>query len=279
MNLFHDKWQYVDHTSGLQPMQSFSFDDTFCHLTGMLGWKSVIRTWVHQHVVILGIHDSRLPHLKEGIDYLNEAGYGAIVRNSGGLGVVLDSGVLNISLIFNGGSSFSIDAGYDLMYELIKEMFRDYGVVIEAKEIEHSYCPGSYDLSINNRKFAGISQRRVRGGVAVQIYLCVEGNGSARAELMREFYSHALQGQQTKFNYPDIHPEDMASLSESLGLELTVEDVLFKLLGSMQSLGAKLQQLEMTDEVWALYNDYFDRMIERNDKMVKNMKDVNNNAQ
>ncbi|TDM12042.1 lipoate--protein ligase family protein [Macrococcus lamae] len=260
-------------------MQSFSFDDTFCHLTGMLGWKSVIRTWVHQHVVILGIHDSRLPHLKEGIDYLNEAGYGAIVRNSGGLGVVLDSGVLNISLIFNGGSSFSIDAGYDLMYELIKEMFRDYGVVIEAKEIEHSYCPGSYDLSINNRKFAGISQRRVRGGVAVQIYLCVEGNGSARAELMREFYSHALQGQQTKFNYPDIHPEDMASLSESLGLELTVEDVLFKLLGSMQSLGAKLQQLEMTDEVWALYNDYFDRMIERNDKMVKNMKDVNNNAQ
>ncbi|UTH13647.1 lipoate--protein ligase family protein [Macrococcus equipercicus] len=277
MNLFHDEWQYVDHTTGLQPMQSFSFDDTFCHLTGTLGWQSVVRTWVHQHVVILGIHDSRLPHLKDGIRYLNDAGYGAIVRNSGGLGVVLDSGVLNISLIFNGGRSFSIDAGYDLMYELVKEMFKDAGV-IAAKEIAHSYCPGSYDLSIDGRKFAGISQRRVRGGVAVQIYLCVEGSGSARAELMRDFYEQALQNEETKFSYPDIHPEDMASLSELLQVELTVEDVLFKLLAALKSLGAALTQKEMTDEVWSLYNDYFDRMIERNDKMIKNMKDVSNDA-
>jgi octanoyl-[GcvH]:protein N-octanoyltransferase len=236
MDIFQQQWQYVDHTSGLQPMQSFSFDDTYCHLTGMLGWNSIVRTWVHQHVVILGIHDSRLPHLKEGIQYLNDSGYGAIVRNSGGLGVVLDSGVLNISLIFNGSKNFSIDAGYELMYTLIKEMFKD-EVIIAAKEIEHSYCPGSYDLSINDRKFAGISQRRVRGGVAVQIYLCIEGSGSERAELMREFYQRALQNEETKFKYPDIHPEDMSSLSELLGYELTVEDVLFKLLGSMKSLG------------------------------------------
>jgi octanoyl-[GcvH]:protein N-octanoyltransferase len=60
---------------------------------------------------------------------------------------------------------------------------------------------------------------------------------------------------------------------------LTVEDVLFKLLGSMKSLGATLTQAEMTDEVWALYNDYFDRMIDRNDKMIKLMKDVTNDAQ
>ncbi|WP_208001522.1 lipoate--protein ligase family protein [Macrococcus bovicus] len=278
MSKFQDRWQYIDHTTGLQPMQSFSFDDTFCHLVGKENWHSVVRTWIHQHVVILGIHDSRLPHLKEGIDYLIEQGYGAIVRNSGGLGVVLDSGVLNISLIFNGGESFSIDSGYELMYQLIKEMFKDYGVMIEAKEIEHSYCPGSYDLSINDRKFAGISQRRVRGGVAVQIYLCVEGSGSERAQLMQEFYKRALQNEKTKFSYPDIHPQDMASLSELLGLELTVQEVLFKLLGAMKSLGSDLSMLEMTDEAWSLYNDYFDRMIERNDKMRRNMEDVNSNA-
>ncbi|TDM00918.1 lipoate--protein ligase family protein [Macrococcus carouselicus] len=260
-------------------MQSFSFDDTFCHLVGQNNWNSVVRTWVHQHVIILGIHDSRLPHLKDGIDYLIDHGYGAIVRNSGGLGVVLDSGVLNISLIFDGGQTFSIDAGYELMYDLIKEMFKDYGVVIEAKEIKHSYCPGSYDLSIDNRKFAGISQRRVRGGVAVQIYLCVEGSGSERARLMQEFYRLALQGEETKFSYPDIHPGDMASLSELLGFELTVEDVLFRLLGSMKSLGSELSMVKMTDDTWSLYNDYFDRMIERNKKMIKHMEDVNNNAQ
>lgn len=259
-------------------MQSFSFDDTFCHLVGLEDWNNVVRTWVHQHVVILGIHDSRLPYLKDGIDYLIENGYGAIVRNSGGLGVVLDGGVLNISLIFKGGQKFSIDAGYELMYTLIKEMFKDFDAVIEAREIEHSYCPGSYDLSIDGRKFAGISQRRVRGGVAVQIYLCVEGSGKERAELMKNFYAAALKDAETKFKYPDIHPDDMASLSELLGLDITVEDVLFKLLTAMQTLGTEFVNFNMTGDAWALYDNYSDRMIERNDKMIKTMEDVSNDA-
>ncbi len=68
---------------------------------------------VHQHTVILGIHDSRLPYLQDGIRYLTEErGYNAIVRNSGGLGVVLDQGVLNISLIFKGKHDITIDEAF-----------------------------------------------------------------------------------------------------------------------------------------------------------------------
>ena len=93
-------WRYVDHSSGLAPMQSFAFDDTLSESVGKDLSSSVVRTWIHQHTIILGIHDSRLPHLQDGIRYLTEErGYNAIVRNSGGLGVVLDQGVLNISLI------------------------------------------------------------------------------------------------------------------------------------------------------------------------------------
>ena len=50
------------------------------------------------------------------------------------------------------------------MVELIRRMLSMYEVDIEAYEIVGSYCPGSYDLSINGKKFAGISQRRLRGG-------------------------------------------------------------------------------------------------------------------
>lgn len=53
-----------------------------------------------------------------------------------------------------------------------------------------------YDLSINGKKFAGISQRRVRGGVAVQIYLCADKSGSERADLIRRFYQAALKDKQ-----------------------------------------------------------------------------------
>ena len=46
------------------------------------------------------------------------------------------------------------------MYLLICKMFENENVDIDTKEIEHSYCPGRFDLSIDGKKFAGISQRR-----------------------------------------------------------------------------------------------------------------------
>ncbi len=58
----------------------------------------MIRTWVHHHTVVLGIQDSRLPYIDDGRAYLEAQGYRVIVRNSGGLAVMLDDGVLNISI-------------------------------------------------------------------------------------------------------------------------------------------------------------------------------------
>ena len=261
-------WRYVDHTNGLEPMQSFAFDDTFSESVGKDLSCNVVRTWIHQHTVILGIHDSRLPLLSEGIRYLtDEAGYNAIVRNSGGLGVVLDQGVLNISLIFKGQTETTIDEAFTVMYLLICKMFEDEDVNIDTHEIEHSYCPGKFDLSINGKKFAGISQRRVRGGIAVQIYLCVEGSGSDRALMMREFYYRALQGQTTKFHYPDIHPSCMVSLETLLNREIKVHDVMFLLLYALKDLGADLNMDPITEDEWSRYEGYFEKMIERNAKM------------
>lgn len=261
-------WRYIDHSTGLAPMQSFAFDDTFSESVGKDISPSVVRTWIHQHTVILGIHDARLPFLSEGIRYLtDEMGYNAIVRNSGGLGVVLDQGVLNISLIFKGENHVTIDEAFTVMYALIAKMFEADDVDIETVEIVHSYCPGKFDLSIDGKKFAGISQRRVRGGIAVQIYLCVEGSGETRAQMMQTFYERALQGEVTKFVYPNIKPECMASLETLLGRSITVQDVMFQLLYALKDLGATIEMLDITDDEWERYDFYFDRMIARNEKI------------
>lgn len=261
-------WRYVDHATGLEPMQSFAFDDTFSESVGKDASPNVVRTWIHQHTVILGIHDSRLPHLDEGIRFLTDTkGYNAIVRNSGGLGVVLDQGILNISLMFKGKTETSIDEAFSVMYLLISKMFENEYETIETFEITHSYCPGKFDLSIRNKKFAGISQRRVRGGIAVQIYLCVEGSGSERAQLMKDFYTHALQGKTTKFTYPDIYPSHMASLQELFQSDLTVQEVMFKLLYAIKDLGGTLNMDPITNEEWSRYEYYYERMLERNAKM------------
>lgn len=265
-------WRYIDHSSGLAPMQSFAFDDTFCESVGNDDSPKVVRTWVHQHTVILGIHDSRLPYLHDGIRFLTEEqGYNAIVRNSGGLGVVLDQGILNISLIFKGKTETTIDEAFTVMYLLIAKMFEDEGVEIETHEITQSYCPGKFDLSINGKKFAGISQRRVRGGIAVQIYLCVEGSGAERAEMMKTFYERALKGESTKFKYPNIEPNYMASLETLLNREITVQDVMFQLLYAMKDLGARLNMEPITETEWERYDGYFDKMIARNEKLNNRM--------
>ena len=88
--------------------------------------------------------------------------------------------------------------------------------------IEQSYCPGKFDLSIDGKKFAGISQRRVRGGIAVQIYLCVEGSGSKRAAMMRDFYQHT-QRRNNQVSFPNIDPESMASLETLLNKDIKVQ--------------------------------------------------------
>src|SRR5690606_2619548 len=131
-------------------------------------------------------------------------------------------------------------------------------------EIVGSYCPGSYDLSIGGRKFAGISQRRIRKGIAVQVYLCVEGSGSERAELIREVYETGLQGAETKFVYPAIQPETMASLSELLGREITVPEVAIDLYNLLDNPQLKPLQPEEAER----YGYYLERVVERNAKML-----------
>jgi octanoyl-[GcvH]:protein N-octanoyltransferase len=270
--LRQDRWRVIDQSS-LGPMfgalQSFAMDDTLCTAVGAAQSDPAARSWVHHQTVVLGIQDTKLPFLSEALNTLEEAGYQYIVRNSGGLAVVLDEGVLNLSLVFpDSEKGIDINRGYDAMWLLVQEMFKDFDVQMEAKEITQSYCPGSYDLSIRDRKFAGISQRRIRNGVAVQIYLCVNGSGSERAELIRKFYETGLNGEQTKFTFPSIHPEVMASLSELLGVELSVQDVMLRFLQSLKSLSGDIYSSALQGEEYTMYEMYFQRVVERNEKVL-----------
>ncbi|MBS4175371.1 lipoate--protein ligase family protein [Bacillus sp. FJAT-49736] len=248
--------------------QSFAMDDTLCTSVGARVSPPTARSWVHHHTVVLGIQDTRLPFLEEGMVYLKEQGYRVIVRNSGGLAVVLDSGVLNLSLIFpDTEKGIDINRGYDAMWALIKEMFSDFNAEIEAREIEGSYCPGSYDLSINGKKFAGISQRRIRKGVAVQIYLCVSGSGQNRAKHIQQFYTLAKRDQETKFIYPTIHPEVMASLSELLHTEFTIQDVMLRFLNVLKEMSGEIYGEPLSGQELEWYEVNYQRIMERNEKI------------
>ncbi|GEN46002.1 lipoate--protein ligase family protein [Alkalibacillus haloalkaliphilus] len=257
--------RFIDHSDpSLSTIsQSFATDDALC-LSVSQSKETVMRYWVHEPTIVLGIPDSRLPHIQDGVHYLSEQGYNVIIRNSGGLAVALDEGVLNISLIFPDTKQSDIHDGYEAMVGFIKWLFQDEQPMIEAYEIEQSYCPGSYDLSINGQKFAGISQRRVKNGSAVQIYLCVEGDGSQRAELLKQFYNKSIKGEQTKFNYPNVNPEVMASLEQLLNKKITVSQIKEQILSRLHSEQIDVIHQPLNEQEFNWYESRLELMQKRN---------------
>jgi octanoyl-[GcvH]:protein N-octanoyltransferase len=272
MGLLHQpEWRIIDQSAvgvHFQALQSFGTDDTLCNSVGSGKAPATARTWVHHNTIVLGIQDTKLPNLQAGIQFLNEQNFQVIVRNSGGLAVVLDEGVLNISLILPElEKGIDINRGYDTMWQLIQNMFADYPQQIEAREIVGSYCPGSYDLSIHGKKFAGISQRRLKKGVAVQIYLCVNGSGKERAQLIKNFYEIAGLGEQTKYSPPKVVPEVMASLSELYGIPFSISDIMLKLLIQLKKFSDHLYSGTLNDYELEIFPSYYERVVERNEKL------------
>lgn len=267
-------FRYIDQTefgNVFSAMQSFAVDDALCISVGQDYSSPTARFWVHDQTIVLGIQDVRLPYIKDAVTWLKQQGYEVLVRNSGGLAVLLDKGVLNLSLIFSNSKQLGIHEGYQAMVEFIELLFKDYPKKIEAYEITESYCPGTYDLSIDGKKFAGISQRRVKNGTAVQIYLCVEGDGAMRADIIRQFYQLGHRNEPQSFTYPKINPERMASLSQLLGVNLTVEDVRNQMIVMLTKLADRVESKSLQGLEVEWYQKRFDQMIKRNEKALDDL--------
>lgn len=273
----HTTFRYIDqsneayiHNVPISAMVSFAIDDALATSVSDGISPPSVRLWVHPNTVVLGIPDARLPFIEHGISMLQKQGYQAVVRNSGGLAVALDDGVLNISLILPGVRHISIYECYEAMVSFVQYILSDLTDNIKAYEIVGSYCPGDYDLSIDGRKFAGISQRRIKDGAAIQIYLDVEGSSFTRAALIRKFYDVSLQGAKTKFTYPAVDPTTMASLSELLGMKLTVDDIKRRVHTTLEALSDEVVETDFSESELATFQTRLKQMKKRNEFITQN---------
>src|SRR5690625_774769 len=272
----HSTFRYIDHSKKTTfedkpytAVTSFAIDDALALSVSDELSPPIIRLWIHDQTIVLGIPDARLPYIESGVQLLAERGYHVIVRNSGGLAVALDHGVLNMSLILPGVKHISIHDCYEAMFSFIKYTLRDLTNDIKAYEIVGSYCPGDYDLSIDGVKFAGISQRRIRNGAAIQIYMDIEGDSMGRAKLVRDFYDVSLQGEQTKFEYPTINPETLGSLSTLLGIKITVEEMKSRIYTSLSELSEEITSSGFSDQELDMYHKRLRQMEKRNEKIAQ----------
>ena len=245
-----------------QHMTHFALTDALITHAGE-NKQPLLHFWQTSPLAILGMMDTKIGHFEKGLEVLTHYNHDVVIRNSGGLGVVSDPGVLNVSLIYpTGDERLSIDQGYQFMLDFIRATFSDFPQSIEAYEISNSYCFGDYDLSIDGQKIAGISQRRIKDGVAIMIYISVNGNQNQRAQMLREFYEKGRDGSEPTGRYPDIRSEVMTTLEEAYQTKMSVQDVKERMLQHFE-----WQTGEYTDEIDAYFEEGLEKMSRRNTRV------------
>ncbi|MGY3724279.1 octanoyl-[GcvH]:protein N-octanoyltransferase [Granulicatella balaenopterae] len=214
-------------------LHPFIVDEVCLRKVNLPNSLPIIHFWTLPPCLILGMSDTKLPFLNDALINVKNAHYQPVIRSAGGLAVISDPGVLNISLTFKQcDTKISIHEAYQVMKELICLAFPEASgeKCISSFEVSDSYCPGDFDLSIQGKKFAGIAQRRFKDGICVLIYLSVFGQQEQRGELVKSFYQTGLNHQESKWHFPDITPSSMANLADLLEIELSIDDVYKRIL-------------------------------------------------
>lgn len=226
--------QFIQPLTPADNLSSFIYTNALLRSASELKFP-LLHFWTLEDTVILGLKDQRLPHLSTALASLTHRGFHYFMRNSGGLAVVSDDGILNLSIFYPWhleDHELTIDEAYQRMVDLIQAAFPS--LEIATGEITHSYCPGSFDISVNGQKIGGISQRRNKVGVTVMLYLSVCGNQQDRGKLIRDFYDTGLQQDQNKWHFPDVWPGAMITISKALNTQLSVQDAIQRIQSVVQ---------------------------------------------
>ncbi|MDV7143781.1 hypothetical protein R3X27_13930 [Tropicimonas sp. TH_r6] len=86
-------------------------------------------------------------------------------RRTGGGTVPQGPGVLNLSFAVTVGRGFNIEAGYKLITRIIQSVTSAQRLKAHTGATPGSFCDGTWNLSLEGRKFVGTAQRwRSRGG-------------------------------------------------------------------------------------------------------------------
>lgn len=206
--------------------------------------QPILHFWTMQPTVIMGLKDKRLPELTAAIRAVQRYGYDYVLRNSGGLAVVADGGVLNVSLFSPLTTSIpSIEAAYAQMTSLVDAAWPE--LALQHYEITRSYCPGDYDLSVNGLKIAGIAQRRSTNALVTMLYLSVTGDQPMRGDLIRSFYRAGLGDHSNDWHFPDVDPNVMTTTAALLNQPLTVADAQERFLTACSTAGLRVGRAKL----------------------------------
>lgn len=210
--------------------------------------------------VLLGAKDTRLPQLLQANQFLIDSGYVVLLRPHGGLAVVNDPGIINISLVTDMQKyPLDIDTAYEQMVRLIQLSLAQWDITVESYEIPDSYCPGRYDLVVSGQKIGGIAQRRFKTGVTTAAYISVNGDQIHRGQLLRDYYVIG----QADASYPKVNPAVMTTIEAVVGEAVSVEAYRGYLLEVFKRFSTVEKGDFLAAELEAFYEKSFPKVFQR----------------
>jgi len=140
--------------------------------------------------------ETRLPRFGGAVAEMQAAGWPVLLRKSGGGACPVGPGTVQVSMIEAASSDATMNAKYAALARLLQCTFSMFQIVCQTGSVAGAFCPGKYDLSVQGKKIAGMSQHwfRNRGGVRCVITAAsinVEEAPDALADVVNRFYSNA----------------------------------------------------------------------------------------
>jgi lipoate-protein ligase A len=152
--------------------------------------------WRCQRTLLVTRPETRLPKFEEASAALQTAGWPVVLRKSGGGACPVGPGTVQISMAEVALAGTTIAAKYGALAELIRTGLSSYQITAQAGPVNGAYCPGTFDLAVQGKKIAGMSQHWFRNCFGIHCVVSaasinVEESPDEFADVVSQFYSRA----------------------------------------------------------------------------------------
>lgn len=122
-------------------------------------------TWRSPQALIVGPRDAELPRFGVAVGRLAAVGWPVVVRRSGGGACPVSLSTIQIAIARPARLAMTVDTAYGELAAAIVAALGAASIHASIAPREDAFCPGRYDLAVNGRKVAGLSQHwRLSGG-------------------------------------------------------------------------------------------------------------------
>lgn len=153
-----------------------------------------IMIWRCVKALLVTRSETRLPHFERAAVEMQASGWQVFLRKSGGGACPVGPGTVQVSIIEAAFPAVSMKEKYNALAELIQSALCAFQINSQTGSIPQAYCPGSYDLAVEGRKIAGMSQHWFRNRIGTHCIVTsasvnIEEPPDTLASVINRFYS------------------------------------------------------------------------------------------